>query len=168
MNEVSKATLTRIKAEISEIRAHISTLEPDSTAHKIAVTALQAKWAEYSRVSSQIPPEIPQLAPRDKNVPIKSAMRAISNLGKREAVETWDWDKLTARQAAEVEKIQHQIRGLFFIPAERHIIKLILLSGGLKASLEKAKLGALEGIPDFVRKSQGKVLMKTFVEALMK
>ena len=99
--------------------------------------------------------------------PIKCGLRGISNLPKKEKVETWDWNNLNAAQAKVLERAQNEVKTLFFVSAENHILKLILLSGGLKKALEKTSLSALAVLPEFVRREQGRVLWKTFQEKLL-
>jgi hypothetical protein len=83
-------------------------------------------------------------------------------------VETWDWNNLNAKQAAVMEKVHSEVKALFFVPTQKHILKLIILSGGLKKALEKTSLSALAVLPEFVRQQQGAVLLKTFEEKLLK
>lgn len=165
--EFNYATLNRIKAEIAEVHEYIKTLEVDSFPYRVAVGHLQALQREHSRVSSYIPPEQPKMAERIP-VPIKCGLRGISNLPKKEKVESWNWDSLSEKQAGSLQELQNEIHALFFLSADRHILKLILLSGGLKKALEKTSLSALAVLPEFVRKEQGAVLLKTFEEKLLK
>ena len=164
---ISSATLKRIKAEIAEMHEYIKTLEVDSLPWRVAVAHLQALGRQHNNISSNLPVAQPPAPPRILT-PIRSSMGAIANAGKREKVETWDWNNLNAKQAAVMEKVQNEVKALFFKNAEKHILKLITLSGGLKKALEKTSLSALAVLPDFVRRQQGAVLLKTFEEKLLK
>lgn len=164
---ISHDSLKKLDAECVELREYIKNLTEGSYPYKIAVAHLQALGRQRNNISSNLPAIQPPSAPTVL-VPIKCSMGAIANAGKREKVETWDWSNLNDKQAKVLERVQNEIKALFFLSAEKHILKLILQSGGLKKALEKTSLSALAVLPDFVRKEQGKVLWKTFEEKLLK
>ena len=165
---ISHATLKRIKAEIAEMHEYIKTLEVDSLPHRVAIRTLQALSREHNSVSANLPVSQPTMVESIFPAPIKCGLRGISNLPKDEKVEKWDWSNLNEKQAKVMQKLQNDIEALFSVKAEKHILKLILLSGGLKKALEKTSLSALAVLPEFVRKEQGKTLWKAFEEKLLK
>lgn len=158
--------LVSVKIQIAEVRDYIATLVPDSLPHRIAVAQLRSLNKAFSSLSSQIPPAQPMA--KAVPTPIKSSMGRISNMGVPEKPEKWDWNDLNEKQNRQIEKLQAEIVRLFFTKAERHVLKFILLNGGLKKCLSQTSLAALETIPSFVRKAQGAVLLKTFEESLLK
>lgn len=158
--------LVSVKIQIAEVRDYISTLVPDSLPHRIAVAQLRSLNKVFSSLSSQILPNQPMA----KAVPtsIKSSMGRVSNMCVPDRPEKWDWNALSEKQNKQLERIQAEIVKLFFTRAERHVLKYILLNGGLKKCLNQTSLAAVETIPSFVRQAQGAVLLKTFEESLLK
>lgn len=158
--------LISIRIQVAEVRDYIATLTPDSLPHRIAIAQLRSLQKQHSRISSSIPAHQPP-QPTPIPVPIKCSMRAISNSAKPEKEDPWIWDSLNDKQARQLEATQNAIRANFFTTAERHIIKLIIHTGGLKKSMETLGFGPLFLLPEFIRKAQGPALFKTFTDKLL-
>lgn len=158
--------LIAIQLQKARLRDYISTLEVDSYPYEIAVAQLCSLNKQHSAISARIPIHQPP-QPTHLPTPIKCGMRAISNAPKQEKSDPWCWDSLTDGQARALETVQSQIRSAFFTTAERHILKLIVLSGGLKKSMTNLGFAPLLLLPQFLREAQGKALFKTFTDKLL-
>ncbi len=159
--------LKEIKAEIDSLHAEIAKLPPGGFQHRVYVEHLQTLWNRYSTISASIPPTQPPQPPSIA-VPIKCGMRGITNLFTGGKPEKWDWSNLNEKQASALMRVQSDIQATFFTIVENHILKLIVLSGGLKKSLTSLGFESLVNLPEFVRKEQGPALFKAFTEKLLK
>lgn len=159
--------LKEIKDEIDTLRAEIAGLPPESYQRKIYVEHLKTLWGKYSTISASIPPVQPPQPPRIA-VPIKCGMRGITNLFTGGKTEKWDWSNLNEKRASAIRRVQNDIQAVFFTTVENHVLKLIILSGGLKKSLTSLGFESLINLPEFIRKEQGPALFKAFTEKLLK
>ncbi len=155
-----------LRTQITRHKAYLETLTPNTYPHDIAIIHLRNLNKQLSRHSSLAPVTQSMAAPLP--VPIRCGIRTISATPQMSKDEPWVWDRLTDAQARALEKTQTQIRELFFTTAERHILRLIILSGGLKASMKNLGFEGLTVLPEFLRQSQGAALFKTFTDKLLK
>lgn len=158
--------LISIQLQKSRLRDYISTLTEGTYPYEVAVAQLVSLNKQHSAISSRVPLAQPA-QPKRLPTPIKCSMRAISNAHRQEKQDPWVWDSLTDNQARALETVQNQIREAFFTTAERHILKLIVLSGGLKKAMNNLGFAPLLLLPQFLREAQGKALFKTFTDKLL-